>query len=109
MHFIRFDRRALCFGIATAAWPFASLAQQPRAMRRIGVLSALSEDDPEAKARVAAFRQALQALGWREGSNVQIDVRWGAGDRDRLGGQAAALVAQKPDVLFAGSGATLVP
>jgi putative tryptophan/tyrosine transport system substrate-binding protein len=62
-------------------------------MRSIGVLMSLAADDPDAQARVAAFRQGLQQLGWTDGRNVQIDIRWAAGDADRMRRYAAELVA----------------
>jgi hypothetical protein len=68
---------------AAAAWPRAARAQQGERMRRIGVLIANAESDPEGQARVAAFRQDLQRLGWTEGRNIRIDYRWGVGDADR--------------------------
>src|SRR5262249_50215936 len=60
-------------GCAAAAWPLAARAQQPDGMRRIGMLLALAEDDPEIRARLAAFRQGLEKRGWSEGRNVHID------------------------------------
>ena len=69
-------------GGAAAARPLAALAQQPDRVRRIGVLMILAADDPEGHARLAAFTQGLQGLGWTVGHNVQIDYRWGAGDAD---------------------------
>ena len=63
-------------GGAAAAWPLAARAQQAERMRRIGVLMGLAEDDPEMKARLAAFRQGLEKLGWSEGRNVRIDYRF---------------------------------
>jgi hypothetical protein len=68
-----------------AAWSLAARAQQPERMRRIGVLSHLSENDPTAQQFVAAFRQRLQELGWVEGRNAGIDIRWGAGDEALYG------------------------
>jgi len=68
-------------GGAAAAWPLAAHAQQGERMRRIGVLMPLAADDPEARARLAAFQQALQELGWTEGRNVQIDTRFAGGRR----------------------------
>ena len=65
--------------------------------------------DPEGQARVAAFFHGLQQLGWTEGSNVQIDIRWGAGDTDRIRRYAAGLVELAPDVILAGSGVTMSP
>ena len=70
-------------------------------MRRIGVLMSLAADDPEAQARVAAFLQGLQELGWTVGRNVRIDYRWGAGDAERVRRYAAELVALAPDVILA--------
>ena len=65
-----------------AAWPLAARAQQRERMRRIGALMNLTADDPEASARVTAFAQGLQRLGWTAGHNVRIDYRWGAGAVD---------------------------
>src|SRR5262245_29010103 len=63
-----------------AAWPLAAPAQQGERVRRIGLLVSNAEDDPQGKPRAAAFLQGLQQLGWTEGRNVQIDIRWGAAD-----------------------------
>jgi putative ABC transport system substrate-binding protein len=60
-----------------AAWPRAARAQQSERMRRIGMLESLKADDKEAQARISAFAQGLKELGWTEGRNVQIDVRFG--------------------------------
>ena len=76
-------------------------------MLRIGVLSNLAADDPEAQARNAAFLQGLQELGWIVGRNVRIDYRWGAGDTDRLRKYATELVALAPDVILASAGLTV--
>src|SRR6516225_8457789 len=92
-----------------AAWPLAARAQQPERARRIGVLTPFAADDPEAKARVEAFVQALQQLGWSVGRNVQIDIRWGAGDAERTRHYAAELVALAPDAILAAGGATVGP
>ena len=62
-----------------AAWPLAARAQQAERVRRIGVLVAFAEDDPEMKTRLAAFRQGLESRGWSEGHNIHIDSRFGAG------------------------------
>jgi putative ABC transport system substrate-binding protein len=87
-----------------AAWPLAARAQQAERVRRIGVLMNLASDDAEGQARLAAFHQGLQQLGWTVGGNVQIDYRWGAGNADRIRKFAAELVALVPDVfLSAGS------
>src|SRR5260221_14682347 len=84
-----------------AAWPFAVRAQQAGGMRRVGVLMNLTADDPEASARVTAFAQGLQQLGWTVGRNLRIDYRWGAGDADRARRYATELVALAPDVVLA--------
>ena len=67
-----------------AAWPLMARAQQPDRMRRIGVLMGYAENDPAAQSEVATFRGALAKLGWTEGSNLRIELRWGAGDADKL-------------------------
>ena len=65
-------------GGAAVAWPIAARAQQPDRMRRIGVLVGSADDDPEMKARLAAFRQRLEKRGWFEGRNVHIETRFAA-------------------------------
>jgi putative tryptophan/tyrosine transport system substrate-binding protein len=91
---------------AAVGWPLAARAQQPELMRRIGVLMATAADEPESQARLAAFLQGLQQLGWTDGRNLRIDYRWSAGDAARLRRDAAELVALAPDVVLAGVGAT---
>ena len=88
-------------GCAVAAWPLVLRAQQPNQQRRIGVLLNWSENDPEGQARLAAFKQGLQQLGWNDGQNVRIDVRWGEDKFEREHQYAAELVALSPDVLLA--------
>jgi ABC-type uncharacterized transport system substrate-binding protein len=88
---------------ATTAWPFAARAQQGERMRRLGMLMALREDDPQGQARVAAFRQALSDLGWTEGRNLNIEWRWTGGDIARVGEYAAELVRLAPEVILAQS------
>jgi ABC transporter substrate binding protein len=88
-------------GGAAAAWPLAARAQQGERVRRIGVLMHLPENDPEAQARMRAFLQGLQQLGWTEGRNLQIDYRFGAADVDRARRYAAELIALAPDVIQA--------
>ena len=88
-------------GGAAAAWPLAARAQQRERVRRVGMLTNLAADDPEATARVAAFAQAMQELGWTVGRNLQIDYRWGQHDPDRLRKYAAELVALAPEVIVA--------
>ena len=96
-------------GGAVAGGPLAVRAQQPEQMRRIGVLTNLVADDPEAQARVGAFLQGLQELGWAVGRNMRIEYRWGAGDADRTRGYAAELVALAPDVILTSGASALAP
>ena len=86
---------------SVAAWPLTASAQQTDRMRRIGVLVRLAADDPQGQAAVAAFRQALQQLGWIEGKNVRIEVRWSGYDVDQDRKYAAELIALAPDVILA--------
>jgi putative tryptophan/tyrosine transport system substrate-binding protein len=88
-------------GGAAMVWPLAVDAQQPGGVRRIGMLMSLAADDAESPVRLAAFRQALQQLGWNDGDNVRIDVHFGAGNNDQLRKQAAELAALGPDVILA--------
>jgi putative ABC transport system substrate-binding protein len=87
-------------GGAASAWPLAARAQQGERMRRIGVLMSVA-DGPEGKARLGAFLEGLQQLGWTDGRNVRIDQRWGAGDAERARKYAAELVALGADVILA--------
>ena len=96
-------------GGAAVAWPLGVRAQQADRMRRVGVLSTLTADDSEGQSRVAAFRQALEQLGWIDGRNVQIDVRWSAGDTEHTRKNAADLAALVPDVILATGNSTLGP
>ncbi len=82
-------------GGAAVAWPLAARAQQPERMRRIGVLMALAADDPEGQARLTAFVQGLQELGWTDG------------DAGRIRRYAAELAALAPDIILAGGGAVV--
>src|SRR3954449_6235122 len=89
-------------GGAAVAWPWPTRAQPAERVRRVGVLSTLTADDPEGRARIAVFRDALQALGWSEGRNLQLDVRWSAADAGGLRDNAAELAAQAEVILAAG-------
>jgi putative tryptophan/tyrosine transport system substrate-binding protein len=89
------------FGGAAAAWPVSVRAQQATGTRRIGVLLNLAADDPEGRIAMAAFLEGLQQLGWADGRNVRIDVRWGEDDVERERRYAVELVALAPDVLLA--------
>jgi putative ABC transport system substrate-binding protein len=103
MQFGRLRRRefiSLLSG-AAAGWPLAAHAQQPERMRRIGVLMNLAADDPQGQARLAGFQQTLQQLGWNDGRNVGIDIRWHENDADRARRYAHELVALAPDIFLA--------
>jgi putative tryptophan/tyrosine transport system substrate-binding protein len=103
-------RRAFIAALGgAAAWPLVARAQQSDRMRHIGVLMSTAADDPESKARIGAFLQGLQQLGWTDGRNVQINIRWPAGDSDRIREDAAELVALAPDVILATGSATTAP
>ena len=84
-----------------AAWPLAAGAQQGDHVRRIGVLMFLAPDDPEARPRMVALVDGLQRLGWTEGRNIQIEIRWGAGNVQRSRKLAEELVALAPEVILA--------
>src|SRR5215813_12482290 len=102
MQFDQLKRRELItlLGGAAAAWPLAARAQQGERMRRIGVLMAHAESDPEGQAFVAAFRAGLQKLGWTEGRNIRIDTRWAA-EVELMQGFAKELIALQPDLILA--------
>jgi putative ABC transport system substrate-binding protein len=88
---------------SAAAWPLVARAQQPSQMRRIAFLHALAENDPEAQARIAAFRQGLAALGWTENRNIQIEHRFSGGDLVRIQTHTAELANSAPDLIVANS------
>jgi putative ABC transport system substrate-binding protein len=108
-------RRAFILALGGAAvassnlWPLPLSAQQGERMRRIGVVVPLAADDPAGQVRIAAFVQGLQQLGWTDGRNVQIDIRWGASDPDRSRRHAAELAALAPDVIFATGNSSVAP
>jgi putative ABC transport system substrate-binding protein len=85
-----------------AAWPLAARAQQRERVRRIGVLRSGDENDPVNRPRVSAFTQALADLGWTDGRNVRIDLRWGGGDTSRMRALAQELVGLQPDIIVTG-------
>jgi putative ABC transport system substrate-binding protein len=95
-------------GGVAATWPLSARAQQPERLRRIGVLSNLSEMDQAGQQFVAAFSKRLQELGWVNGRNVGIDVRWAAGDDALHHTYAIELVAQAPDVILASTTAAVL-
>jgi putative tryptophan/tyrosine transport system substrate-binding protein len=92
-------------GGAAAAWPLAARAQQAERMRRVGVLIGQAANDPDAQANMIAFVQGMQQLGWTDGSNVRLDLRWAAGNPADLRKYAAELLALAPEAILA-SGAT---
>jgi putative ABC transport system substrate-binding protein len=87
-------------GGAAAAWPLAAHAQQGERMRRIGVLHGGDENDPVAKTYVSAFMQALRKLGWTDGRNVRMDLRWHGDDINRIRALAQELVGLQPDIIL---------
>ena len=92
-------RRTFIAGLGSAvAWPMAARAQQGDRVRRIGVLMLSDENDPE-KTRLSTFAQALADLGWTDGRNVRMDIRWGGGDINRMQSLAQELVGAHPDII----------
>jgi putative ABC transport system substrate-binding protein len=87
----------------TAAWPVAAHAQQADRIRRMGVLATWPETDAEGQARVAAFRQRLQALGWIDGRNLRIDIRWSADSPARARTSVTELLSLTPDLIVVGN------
>jgi hypothetical protein len=102
MQLDRLKRREVITLIGSAAaWPMAVRAQQPDKTRRIGVLMGWGENDPEAKAYMSGFTQGLSELGWTDGRNLRMDVRWAAGNVDRMRMFAKELVDLQPGVILA--------
>jgi putative ABC transport system substrate-binding protein len=93
-------RREFIAGLGSAAaWPVVARAQQGNRVWRIGVLLPYDENDPLAKARISAFTQALADLGWTDGRNVRMDLRWGGGDVNRIRAVAQELVGLQPEII----------
>jgi putative ABC transport system substrate-binding protein len=88
---------------SAAAWPVVARTQQPDRVRRIGVFVSGDENDPVAKLQLSALTQALGDLGWIEGRNVQMDVRRGGADVNRIPALAQELVGLRPDIILAGT------
>jgi putative ABC transport system substrate-binding protein len=84
-----------------AAWPLTAGTQQGERVRRIGVLMSGDENDPLSKSNVAAFTQSLAGLGWTDGRNVRMDLRWGGADTNRMRAIAQELVGLQPDIILA--------
>jgi putative ABC transport system substrate-binding protein len=103
------NRREFIAGLIGSVAPFAAQAQTSDAVRRIGVLINIAEADSEARARVEAFRRGLQQVGWTDGGNARLDIRYGAGDAERIAKFAAELVALGPDVILSSGSVTVPP
>jgi putative ABC transport system substrate-binding protein len=95
------QRREFALGLGAAAWPLALWAQPAERVRRIGMLMPFDENDPLVKSAPTAFTQALADLGWTEGRNVRMDLRWGGGDTNRIRALAQELVGLQPDIIVA--------
>jgi putative ABC transport system substrate-binding protein len=94
-------RRQFIAGLGSAvAWPLVARAQEGDRVRRIGVLTPYDENDPMPKPRFSAFTQALADLGWTDGRNARMDVRWGGGDTNRIQALAHELVGLQPDIIL---------
>jgi putative tryptophan/tyrosine transport system substrate-binding protein len=101
-------RRGLIALLAgAAAWPLAARAQQDAKVRRIGVFMNFAESDPVGQARLMPFAERLKELGWIEGRNVRLDIRWSAGDAERVRRYVAEFVALAPDVILANTSPTV--
>jgi hypothetical protein len=97
------DRRKLIIALSASAFaavaaPIAAFAQT-RGSRRLGILMGYAESDAEAQVRLAAFRERLTSLGWVEGRNLSVDIRWSAANNERAAAMAKELVALRPDVI----------
>jgi putative ABC transport system substrate-binding protein len=101
-------RREFIIGGAAAAWPLAARAQQADRVRRVGILMG-SADNAEFRPRVTLFAQTLAQLGWIDGRNVKIDIRWNANDPQRMTAHARELVQLKPDVILASPSRVVIP
>src|SRR5262249_14233586 len=107
---VTIGRRELlaALGGAAAGWPLAARAQQREEMRGVGVLMSGAADDTEVLARVTAFAQGLQELGWRNGRDVRIDYRWAAADAASFHRHAQELLTLTPDVILAAASPSVV-
>jgi putative tryptophan/tyrosine transport system substrate-binding protein len=90
-------------GSATLAWSYGAHAQPAERVRRIGVLTFSAESDPEGQSSVAAFREELRKLGWTEGRNCEIEIRWAAADIELMKRFAKELLALQPDLILTSS------
>jgi putative ABC transport system substrate-binding protein len=97
-------RREFIAGLGSAAaWPLVARAQQDGRVRRIGVLVAYDENDPEFKRRVSALIEGLAHLDWTDGRNMRLDLHWAGGDNNRIRAVAQVLVGMQPDIMVTGS------
>ena len=93
-------RRDFIAGLGgAAAWPVVARAQQGDRVRRIGVLIGGDENDPSARSNLSAFTQSLAELGWADGRNARMDLRWAGPDINRMRASAKELVSLQPDVI----------
>ena len=95
-------------GGAAFSWPLPARAQQAGAVRRVGVLMNNKPTDPAYQSYYTELTQTLQKLGWRDGQNLRLDVRWSAGDPQLIHYYAGELVAMTPDLIVASSSANLI-
>jgi putative ABC transport system substrate-binding protein len=97
----RINRRDFIAGLGggAAPWPLAARAQQGDRVRRIGVLMPFDENEPVAKARLSAFTQALAQMGWTDGRNVRMELRWHGDDNNRIRALAHELVSLQPEII----------
>jgi putative tryptophan/tyrosine transport system substrate-binding protein len=93
-------RREFIAGLGAAAWPLVARAQQVERVRRIGVLMGGDESDPLFKPLYSAFTQGLADLGWTDGRNVRMDVRWAGADNNRIRALAQELVGLQPEIIL---------
>ena len=109
MQFRQLNRRSIItlLGGAASSWPRVTWAQQPERMRRIVFLHSLAGNDPEVQIRIAAFLQGLEALGWTENRNIQVEHRFSDGDLARMQAYTAELVSSAPDLIVASGSAVL--
>jgi putative tryptophan/tyrosine transport system substrate-binding protein len=94
-------------GGAAIARPLSAFAQQANRIRKLGILANFREDDPEGHARLNGFAQALERLGWSEGTNLHIETRWAGDDAERYPQYARELVALEPDVILASASSSV--
>ena len=99
----RRDTLIALIALGAATGSLVARSQQSGRMRRIGVLLGWAENDPEARLRLAVFKEGLAALGWTDGRNLRVDIRWSAADVDRASAYAKELVALQPEVILSGT------